>query len=205
MEKMTRTILMGMSLSSMAFAGAAFAQQAGSAIAATAPARRAAPANGVITRAQAEARATAMFQRMDVNKDGKLDKADREARQTARRAALFDRLDTDKNGQLSREEFSARPQRPEHAAKTPGAKGGKHHRWNDRRHRGGMMGRMADTDKNGAITQAEFTAAALQRFDRMDADKDGQVTQEERQAARKAMRDQWRAKRAATQAASPTK
>jgi hypothetical protein len=60
-------------------------------------------------------------------------------------------------------------------------------------------GRMADANKDGAVTQAEFTAAALQRFDRLDANKDGQVTKEERQAARKAMRDQWRAKREAAQ------
>ena len=61
---------------------------------------------------------------------------------------------------------------------------------------------MADANKDGAVTQAQFTAAALQRFDRTDANKDGQVTREERQTARKAMRDEWRAKREAAQPAS---
>ena len=43
---------------------------------------------------------------------------------------------------------------------------------------------MADTDKDGKITQAEAEALALQHFDRMDTNKDGQVTREERRAAR---------------------
>ena len=43
---------------------------------------------------------------------------------------------------------------------------------------------MADTDKDGKITQAEAEAMALQHFDRMDSNKDGQVTPEERRAGR---------------------
>jgi len=66
-----------------------------------------------------------------------------------------------------------------------------------------MMGRGADANKDGAVTQAEFTAAALARFDRMDLNKDGQVTKDERQQARKAMHDEWRAKRASGGARSP--
>ena len=53
---------------------------------------------------------------------------------------------------------------------------------------------LADTNKDGAISQAEFTAGALQRFDRTDANHDGTVTKEERQAARKAMREEMRAR-----------
>lgn len=192
MKKLTRNVLLGMSLTALTFAGTAYAQQAGRSDAAT-------------TRAEVEARSAAMFARMDVNKDGKVDQADRQARRAASQSARFDRLDTDKNGQLSRAEFSARPQRPERAAEANGARTGKH-RWGGRGrgHQGGMMmGRMADADKDGAVTQAEFTAAALARFDRTDANKDGQVTKEERQGARKAMRDEWRAKREAAKAAKP--
>jgi Ca2+-binding EF-hand superfamily protein len=58
------------------------------------------------------------------------------------------------------------------------------------------MARMADTNSDGAITTAEFTAAALQRFDAMDTNKDGQVTPEERQAAREQMRAKWQQMRA---------
>ena len=56
------------------------------------------------------------------------------------------------------------------------------------------MAGMADANKDGAVTQAEFTAAALQRFDRADTNRDGTVTAEERRAARQAMRDEMRAR-----------
>lgn len=190
-----RKITLGLSLAAMALAGTAgtvYAQQ------------DTGKRDVTVTRAQAQERATAAFTRMDVNKDGKIDQADREARRTA----MFDRLDTDKNGQISRAEFAAshpRGPRPEGAAaqagKPDGKRGGGH--WGHRRgHRGGMMmGPGADANKDGAITQAEFTAASLQRFDRLDANKDGQVTKEERQAARTAMREQWKARRDAAKQA----
>jgi hypothetical protein len=53
---------------------------------------------------------------------------------------------------------------------------------------------MADANRDGTLTQAEFTGAAMQRFERTDANHDGTVTREERQTARKAMRDQMRAR-----------
>jgi len=188
MKKLTRNIVLGMSLSAMAVAGSAYAAQG-------------TQGDGVTTRAEVEQRSAAMFARMDVNKDGKLDAADR----AARRAAQFDRLDTDKNGQLSREEFSAGPQRGPEAGAQNGERG-KHHRWGGRGrggHGGMMMGRGADANKDGAVTQAEFTAAALGRFDRTDLNKDGQVTRDERQQSRKAMRDEWRSKRQGAAAATP--
>jgi hypothetical protein len=179
-----RKIALGLSLAATALAGTAYAEQA-------------MRGDGVQTRAEAQTRSAAMFAKMDVNKDGKLDNGDREAR----RDLAFDRLDTDKNGQLSRTEFGTRPAR----AEGPGSGGGKHegvrghggkrgHGWG---HRGGGFGMMADANKDGAVSQAEFSAAALTRFDKADANKDGTVTKEERQAARKAMRDEWQAKRAA--------
>lgn len=193
MKKQTaRNIALGLTLAATAFAGTAYAEQA-------------MRGEGVTLRSDVQARTAAMFARMDANKDGKLDKADREAR----RAAMFDRLDSDKNGQISRAEFSARPQRPDGAAKGPDGEPGKHRGWGKRGggHRGGhhggmMMGRFADANKDGAVTQAEFTAAALKRFDAMDANKDGKATTDERQAARKAMRDEWRARREAAKPAS---
>jgi hypothetical protein len=50
----------------------------------------------------------------------------------------------------------------------------------------GGFGGMTDADANGdgAISQAEFQAAAVQRFDRADADNNGTVTREERKATR---------------------
>lgn len=193
MKKLTRNVLIGMSLSATAIAGTAYAEQASR-------------GDGVQTRAEAQSRSAAMFARMDANKDGKIDQADREAR----RSAIFDRIDTDGNGQISRAEFSAKPQRPggpmADGAKRPDGEGRNHHRWGGRgrgHHGGMMMGRFADANKDGVVTQAEFTAAALQRFDATDANKDGTVTREERQAHRKAMREQWQAKRSAAKAAAP--
>lgn len=181
MKKLT----IGLSIAALAMAGVAFA----------APDQRGdADNNGTLTRAEAQAHATARFAKMDVNKDGKLDAADREARQTA----LFDRIDTNKDGQLSRQEFAAGRDGGRPGAEAGQSPDGKHrmgHRggWGGPGGpRGGGMMQLADTNKDGAISQAEFSAASLQHFDRADANKDGQVTKEERQATFKAMRDQAR-------------
>jgi len=49
----------------------------------------------------------AFFQRMDVNKDGFIDQADREARAKQRREEWFRNADTDKDGKLSPAELEA--------------------------------------------------------------------------------------------------
>ena len=54
---------------------------------------------------------------------------------------------------------------------------------------GGMMMRMADTNKDGAITRAEFVGASMKHFDMTDANKDGSVTPDERKAAMQKMRE----------------
>ena len=46
------------------------------------------------------------------------------------------------------------------------------------------MGRMGAGNGDQAVTQADFTARALARFDQADANKDGTVTREERRAAK---------------------
>lgn len=183
-----KNILIGASLAILA-AGSAYAVEGG----ASRPTADA-DGNGVLTRAEAQAFATQTFAKLDANKDGKLDQADREAR----RAAMFDRLDTDRNGQLSRAEFTARPARAERGPRPEGEKGfGRGGRHGHYGMRGGMMMRGpggafgADTDKDGAISQAEFTAAAMKRFDAADANKDGQVTKEEREAQRAQKRQKW--------------
>ncbi|MXP26337.1 hypothetical protein GRI39_09840 [Altererythrobacter indicus] len=137
---------------------------------------------GDFTRSQAQERATKMFERMDVNSDGVIDAADREARMKQR----FDKMDTDKNGSISFAEFSARPE-------WKGKRG--HHRMGRGGH--GPMGMMADTDKDGKITRAEFQAHALAKFDAMDTDKNGTVTAAERKADRDAMRAKFSQQREA--------
>ncbi len=147
-----------------------------------------------VTRADALERSGRMFDRMDANKDGKLDSADREARRTA----AFDRIDANKDGMVSRAEFTA--MRPAMGGRGAGqgemrGDGGEHQGMRGhgmRRHgmRGGMMMmRMADADRDGAVTKAEFATAAATRFDRTDSNRDGQITPAERQAARAAMRE----------------
>ncbi len=57
--------------------------------------------------AKAEPRFAARFDAMDVNKDGFVDKADREQRMKQHRDAWFASADTNKDGQLSKAEFDA--------------------------------------------------------------------------------------------------
>ncbi len=175
--------------------------------------------NGVLTRAEAQTNATAMFAKMDANSDGKLDQADRAAKRADMQAKAFERFDANKDGQISKAEWeqhaadraAKRAERGEKRAEAgepgkrgPGMRG--HHGKRGGHHgmRGGMMMK-ADTDGDKAISAAEFQTAALARFDAADANKDGQVTADERQAQRAAMKEkraEWRAKRAAP-AANP--
>jgi len=171
--------------------------------------------NATVTRAEAQARATEMFAKMDANKDGKLDAADRAAKRAEMQAAAFARFDANKDGNISKAEWdqasadraAKRAERGEKRAeagepgKRDGHRMGGHHGKRGGHHggpggRGGMMMK-ADTNGDKAISQAEFQTAALARFDAADANKDGQVTTEERQAQRAA----WKAKRAAPPAA----
>ena len=111
--------------------------------------------------------------------------------------AAFDRLDTNKDGSISREEFAAgrekrlerrivmREQRRDAATPKDGKEVRKHvMRMHGRGPFGAHMIVMADTDKDGKITQSEAEALALRHFDEMDSNKDGQVTPEERRAGR---------------------
>lgn len=169
-------------------------------------------ANVTVTRAEAQTHATQMFAKLDANKDGKIDAADRAARHAERQAKMFAAIDADGNGSISKAEWdkhgadrsARRAERGDKRAPGAGAPGegkrdgmrgpgkrGGHHGM-----RGGMMGK-ADTNGDKSISQAEFQASALARFDAADANKDGRVTPEER----KAQRGEWRAKRGAAPAA----
>ncbi len=152
--------------------------------------------NGVLTRAEAETGASAMFAKMDADGNGAITPADREARMTAHRAEMFAMIDTDKNGQISREEFMSH----RHEGMRGGIHGGMGHKGMAGGHhkmgmRGpGMMMKMADANSDGSVSKAEFTAAALSHFDQADANKDGQVSAEEHKAMRAKMHEQMRGK-----------
>jgi Ca2+-binding EF-hand superfamily protein len=177
MKKLT----LGLTVAALALAGTAYA--------APGEARRDAPRDGVTTRAEVEARAADTFTRLDVNRDGKIDRSDREQRRASMLDARFDRLDANSDGQLSKSEFASR------AALAQGREGSElrhgkgHRRGHGMRHMGMRNGAGHGAGADGAVTQAEFAAAALQRFDRMDANHDGSVTAEERQAMRAEMRE----------------
>ena len=187
-------------------------------------------AGGEWTRSAAQAQAEASFVKMDVNKDGKIDGADRSLRQAQRSEARFAALDANKDGSVSKAEWDqARTQRQaqmterraefaakraERAAATPAAQRDTaaqrgEHRFAGRggrdgmRHHGMRGGR--GMGAQAAVTQADFVAKALARFDSMDADKDGKVTAAERQAAHAAKQEQRGKHRGAAPAATPAK
>lgn len=167
-------------------AGAAFAQAA-----TQAPGPKADPlGDRTVTKAEFVAEHAKMFDKLDVNKDGKLDDADREAQRAQMQTAMFDRLDTNKDGNISRAEFAAG--RPQHDADGPpkGERGERGERGKRGERGGKMMLRMADTNKDGAISRDEFAAAHGKMFDLADANKDGKLTPAERKAQHDKMRDQ---------------
>lgn len=141
--------------------------------------------DGTITRAEVSAQVAERFAKADANGDGVLNEAD----QAARMGQKFDTIDTDKNGSISRAEFVAAHSAMggEHGGMEMGGPGMGGHRMGKGGGGPGMMLRMADANKDGAVTRDEATTAALKHFDKMDANKDGKVTKAERQVAMKAM------------------
>lgn len=75
--------------------------------------------DGRISKAEAaKGPMAARFDEMDANKDGYLDKVDRESRMKQHRDEWFAKADTDKDGKLSRAEFDAA--KPAHPMRGPG-------------------------------------------------------------------------------------
>lgn len=159
--------------------------------------------NGVVTRAEAQQKAEEMFAMMDVNKDGKLDQADREARRQEMRSRLFDKLDANHDGSISKEEFMADkgpegrhpPMNGPEGPRGPGMGGGAGMHGMHGMRGGHMMMAMADANHDGVITKDEFMAAAMKHFDMADTNHDGKLTKEERQAAHAKMKAEWMAKK----------
>ncbi len=69
--------------------------------------------------------------------------------------------------------------------------------------RGARMFEMQDTDKDGAISEAEHSAFTKKRFDEMDANKDGKVTKDEAKAHHDAMKAKWKERRDAHKDEAP--
>lgn len=157
--------------------------------------------DGAVTRAEAQAAATARFARMDANNDGRLTAEDRAAVRERRHGERFTAMDSDRNGSISRAEWDAhRAQMAQRRAARSdddddGDRRGRGHGRHGMRHggegegRGMAMGRRADTNGDNAVDRAEFLAAANTRFQRVDANNDGTISTAERQATRERMRD----------------
>lgn len=164
-----------------------------------------------VTWAEAQAKSTEMFAKLDVNKDGLLSPADRDAKI----GEMFDKIDTNHDGAISKDEFIAHHRGMmggDHGmGPAGGAAGdrpamgmrGRHMGMDGPRGEGGRMGhemggrmgggammmaRMADANKDGQITRAEYDTAVKAHFDKVDANHDGKITPDERKAARDAMR-----------------
>lgn len=134
---------------------------------------------GDITRAEALAKARETFARMDANKDGRLDMADRAAHHSEMAAAMFDRIDTDRNGAISRAEWNAGADRLAAAHSLPG---GPHRMMGGRRP--AMQVIEADANGDRMVTPQEWEARTMARFTAADANGDGSLSPGERQAAR---------------------
>jgi Ca2+-binding EF-hand superfamily protein len=142
------------------------------------------PAREPMTRTAVEQRAAAMFARLDTDGDARITPADRAARSGERQDGHFSRLDADGNGAISREEFAAgadqrAERRSEHRPRREHARMG-----GQRGPRGGAQRILAgaDSDSDGAVTQAEFASAMLARFDAADTDRNGTIEADERRA-----------------------
>ena len=178
-----KTKILGLSLAALGLAGAAYA---------AAPQAPSDPlGDKSVTKAEFLAKHGEMFDKMDANRDGKLDQADR----AAHMGQMFDMADTDHNGSLSRTEFGAMHQRGSEGDAGPGegmgtgmSKGmGKGMRHGGEPGMGMKMMEMADANHDGAVSRGEFLAGAGQHFDMMDANHDGSLTKAERAGARAKM------------------
>lgn len=148
-------------------------------------------ADGKVTRTEFDAAQKTHFNQIDGNKDGTATpeefKTFRDAERTRIKAEVsrerFASLDADGNGQVSAEEFAKAT--AERGGRGPDGRRGRggHGKMERVGDRGGEDGPLrADSDKDGKLTFAEFSARGLKGFTRADANKDGTVTIAEIQA-----------------------
>ena len=127
-----------------------------------------------------------MMKRVDTNGDGLISKAENRAMVEAR----FARMDADRDGTIEAGEGrkamgkAGWGKRGEGRGKPRAMRGGRG---------GGMM--MADANKDGVITRAEFDAMSAQRFAKLDTNSDGRIDAAEMQAQRDKAREKMKTMR----------
>lgn len=135
--------------------------------------------DGKVSRAEAAADPSfaQRFDTLDANKDGAIDRVDRELRGKQHRDAWFAKADADKDGKLTRAEIDQA-----HAARR--AESGQ-------RRQARMDARFAaaDANKDGRLSRDEVKDSRLaSRFDALDANKDGSLSRDELAAGKPARR-----------------
>jgi hypothetical protein len=148
----------------------------------------------MVTWAQYKRGADMLWTRLDVNKDGVLNAADREAKMMQ----MFDTFDANHDGSVSRAEFAEHSKAMTEGKGKDGAGPGMEGPPPPMAmgmmmgHGGRMMHKMAemaDANHDQSISRAEFDAAAKARFDKADANHDGKLTAAERRTMWAGMRD----------------
>lgn len=145
--------------------------------------------DGQLTRAEAEAEGQRLFDRMDADKDGALIREEAEvgARAVAQEelVARFKALDTNGDGRVTVDEsklparFFARLDTNQDKAVTREELAAVSHFGAGKSN---FMFAKADANKDGKVTRAEGTQAALARFDLADENRDGAITRAELEA-----------------------
>lgn len=136
-------------------------------------------------------RLNAHFNALDSNKDGQISKAEFDAFHAARANRHSDGKKDDARDPNSQR---ATPKHNKHMKSAMGhhrRDGANQHYGAHKMNRGDMLARL-DSNKDGKISLAEFSAPALNRFDAADTNKDGVVTPEERRAASEKSRQKAR-------------
>lgn len=149
-------------------------------------------ADGNITRAEADAAVAARFAGIDANSDGFVTQDEMKAHHETMRAEMkanweARKADRPAEGEAPREGKMKRDKDPAKVAD----------RQAKRTEMAAERWAAMDTDGDGRLSAAEFTAEHIKFFDKLDADSDGTITKAELDAAKankKERRGEWRGK-----------
>jgi hypothetical protein len=114
---------------------------------------------------------------------------------------MFERLDVNRDGSISRAEFDqARSHRQEHRAERRADRGPGAGMRGGRRGGPGMRGMRGERGQRlfgeqGFVTREQMRERALARFDRLDANRDGTLTAAERRQGREQRRERMQERR----------